>query len=61
MDQHIPPKGSRKAPIALNVLKDLTEGPSAQADQTRIVPTNSKDKFCHEEFLFRLLHPHLKF
>lgn len=58
MDQHIPPKGSRKA---LNVLKDLTEGPSAQADQTRIVPTNSKDKFCHEEFLFRLLHPHLKF
>lgn len=61
MDQHIPPKGSRKALIALNVLKDLTEGPSAQADQTRIVPTNSKDKFCHGEFLFRLLHPHLKF
>lgn len=60
MDQHIPPKGSRKALIALNVLKDLTE-PSAQADQTRIVPANSKDKFCHEEFLFRLLHPHLKF
>lgn len=50
MDQHIPPKESRKALIALNVLKDLTEGPSAQADQTRIVPTNSKDKFCHEEF-----------
>ena len=34
------------------------KGPSALADKTKIVPTKSKDKFCHDKFLSPLLHPH---
>ena len=70
MNQQIPSKRSRRALVALNVLKEShcdmqsnnsNSRLSAQVDQTRIVPTNSKDKFFHEEFLSLLLHPHLKF
>ena len=36
-------------------------GLPAAADKTRIVPTKSKNKFCQDKFLFRLLYPHKKF
>ena len=34
---------------------------STLANKTKIVPTKSKNKFRHEEFSFRLLHPHKNF
>ena len=36
-------------------------GLPAAADKTRIVPTKSKNKFCQDKFLFRLLYPHKNF
>ena len=36
------------------------KGLSSLADKTRIFATKSKDKLCHDKFLFRLLQPHLK-
>ena len=37
------------------------KGLSSLADKTRIVPKKSKDKFCYNKFMFRLLHPHEQF
>ena len=38
-----------------------TKALSALANKTKIVPTKSKNKLRHEEFSFRLLHPHKNF
>ena len=35
-----------------------TKALSALADKTKIAPTKSKDKFCHEKISFSLLHLH---
>ena len=39
----------------------VTKGLSILPYKARIVLTKSKDKFCHDKFLFCLLHQHWKF